>query len=798
MEESGQRETVAVVLLLDASIALGSVVQNALKQCVEPFLHRLHELHPSALPRIALVCYSSSATRPSPILHRHFFTEPKAILSEFRERPSQFGVGKCSTGGDRGLAALEGIVAALEMIDTLLDNSNPQNINIHPFLLHFAAIPPDSAERPLHNVLPRFDSASWDTLPQEMKRKSISYTVVLLQPIPRLEQFHSAVASGNVQSAWFQVHDAHKVLISGIRQAVKRPAELSPKAKRQKVTSPKQGTSVVHSPKQSNPVVNTPKIPAAAPQPPAAPPQPPIATASSSNGPAPVVSHAANPSVTFEQAQFIFQQCQRLEIASKQRAHQIMLAKASGDIEKAGKLEDEMTKIKGESMRLKQIISKYLENTVDKDRFIRWAKQSFIQRSMQHVPHAQNASAPVPSGSVAQPPPTSQQPPSSGPHILDQQVAGPSTQPQMPPSNPAPPSAMLAPHLTPEIAAQWDKLNQQRNRTPLMTNATIPPAPPPAYGNPLPQGQPGDPQPVIWTGALTWSGVEPISNMKQDIRIRVRFSAGVTTQIPDTSNWPSEMHITPAAQYPPVSVLTDWLVRIPVVLLKVGALDNADPGWGMLVKLLIEKRRHALIAWKEGNDSKARILLFVARPHPPALLAAYFPSGMPEMPKETIAGVSLHQFSPPDAAIIWRLPADGVRMVEAEPMAVRFNKLGEILKVAKARTQSNSGSGSGAPTGMSMMPGAGQGPGPGPNPMLMNAVPPAHVKPNAAGANAMRNMSPTQLARLRSMAAHHRTPSGGGGLPPNMTPEMLQSFMQRPPQDPSSQDPSSQGRMGPG
>jgi hypothetical protein len=53
---------------------------------------------------------------PSPILCKRFFTENTMVFREIFEEPMHFGIGMSNSGGVRGMAALEGLVAALEVI----------------------------------------------------------------------------------------------------------------------------------------------------------------------------------------------------------------------------------------------------------------------------------------------------------------------------------------------------------------------------------------------------------------------------------------------------------------------------------------------------------------------------------------------------------------------------------------------------------------------------------------------------------------------------------------------------------
>ncbi|KAG6334113.1 hypothetical protein ID866_4975 [Astraeus odoratus] len=64
--------------------------------------------------RLAVITYGAANTRPSPLLSKRFFGPPAHVTKELREEPAKLGIGQISCG-DRGLSALEGLVAAIEV-----------------------------------------------------------------------------------------------------------------------------------------------------------------------------------------------------------------------------------------------------------------------------------------------------------------------------------------------------------------------------------------------------------------------------------------------------------------------------------------------------------------------------------------------------------------------------------------------------------------------------------------------------------------------------------------------------------
>ena len=59
--------------------------------------------------------YATADTRPTPILTRIFFSPPSTIMETMRKQPQDFSLGQTASGGSQGMAALEGIVTAMEV-----------------------------------------------------------------------------------------------------------------------------------------------------------------------------------------------------------------------------------------------------------------------------------------------------------------------------------------------------------------------------------------------------------------------------------------------------------------------------------------------------------------------------------------------------------------------------------------------------------------------------------------------------------------------------------------------------------
>ena len=64
---------------------------------------------------MACLSYATADTRPHPIVTKHFFSQPGPLTKSMREQPQDLGIGQTCSGGSQGMAALEGIVAAIEV-----------------------------------------------------------------------------------------------------------------------------------------------------------------------------------------------------------------------------------------------------------------------------------------------------------------------------------------------------------------------------------------------------------------------------------------------------------------------------------------------------------------------------------------------------------------------------------------------------------------------------------------------------------------------------------------------------------
>ena len=74
-----------------------------------------HSIHPPQF-RIGFITYGLASSRPSPLLCQRFFQQFGSMNKEMKDESAKFSIGQTGIGSSSGgMAALEGIVAALEV-----------------------------------------------------------------------------------------------------------------------------------------------------------------------------------------------------------------------------------------------------------------------------------------------------------------------------------------------------------------------------------------------------------------------------------------------------------------------------------------------------------------------------------------------------------------------------------------------------------------------------------------------------------------------------------------------------------
>ncbi|KAF9267678.1 hypothetical protein L218DRAFT_1073786 [Marasmius fiardii PR-910] len=241
------QDFIAVVFVIDTSIALGSQWHHVLQSYISPLFRRLVELNPNRNLRIGTVVYTlPDMTTYSPILHKKFFDNFPQIADILRKDAHKIGLGSTLSGYKTGMPALEGVVAAIEMLDALTTScpstspGRPVTLNI----FHITAVVPDKTTRPQWNELDTLDYITWETLPSELSTRNIHLSSIVLNSDTSV--YTKLHASGSTPT-WFQTRPSHTILLSpyfstALPLASKRPAdapaaEKPPEVKRVRLSS---------------------------------------------------------------------------------------------------------------------------------------------------------------------------------------------------------------------------------------------------------------------------------------------------------------------------------------------------------------------------------------------------------------------------------------------------------------------------------------------------------------------------------------------------------------------------------
>ncbi|KAK1233107.1 hypothetical protein PQX77_003747 [Marasmius sp. AFHP31] len=331
----------AIVLVIDTSLALGQHWYPIMNNYISPLFRRLSELNPGRPIRIGIVTYTvPDMTNYSPVIHKKFFGEASVVAEVFKKEVQKIGLMSSLSAPTVGMPALEGVAAAIEMIDTLTTScpatgpGRPVSLNI----FHITAVVPDNTVNPQWNDLESLDQLTWEGLPSELQSRNINLSSILLnQDTSVYTKLH---ATGSAPT-WFPVRPPHTVFLSPYFATApptgpKRPAESiamdkSPDSKRPRLGPP------VPSP-----------ILAGKPTPPNHNPNP------TPNGrPAPFPAPGTAPGQTGFPARLTPQQVQALLPklrASEERIKALEAAHGqavqSGDTQKAGETATELTKLR--------------------------------------------------------------------------------------------------------------------------------------------------------------------------------------------------------------------------------------------------------------------------------------------------------------------------------------------------------------------------------------------------------------------------------------------------------------------
>lgn len=655
----------AVAVVVDCSLAISHEWYYILNQYLPSIIQRIHGTTQGASQqcRLALITYSTASNRPSPIVSKLFFQPLRLALGVIRDDPDRLGLGSVASCG-RGAAVLEAMVAATEMFDALsisLASTKerkpllPQSVNQSPpkrnvptvtarHIIHIADLPPDGAKRPLRNTFPSLDNTTWDTLPEELRKRDINWSMIMLQQSStRLAELHSKVEAKDIVTPWFPTSNKHSLLLVGFPQkATKRPGDppTTPEPKRVKIKD----SSGTHS--SPNNASASPSKATLAPSPvvpkvsssPVLPPEPPAPT---SPAPRPQLP-ASNitPSQPPPQPQPRSTGPQRLppleqvEAGIKAMEREIMVLRSKLP-ELEGKGAPEVQAVK---MRLQQSMVRYTQlrgmQKVLKER----QAQGQGGGSLNADPSASSQTAsPFTMAQSNAPPPDGQSNHDAAPsglpmgaHLMHgaqgahmananlQQAQNPASQmPGMPPTN------------DPNLQMQMQKLLHQRNNSG-QQNAMATPQPAANQG----QDPPGPRNARLqWFGRIVWE-LPTLGEVSADINV---LSPGNL----EGELWPRSMKVK-IMPMPPKEDMQSFLKDTRAAVCVMQAMEPADNRrrFTMFMQALLQKNAYASYSWPyPANESQmSNFLLISVGGAKFPIFGAYFRTvGPPQipMPKST-------------------------------------------------------------------------------------------------------------------------------------------------------------------
>ncbi|KAG6820976.1 hypothetical protein H0H93_008605 [Arthromyces matolae] len=663
---------VAIAMVVESSLSVGNEWTRILQDYIVPMFKRLSESYPGLKPRIAFITYATADTLPSPLLCKRFFFESLPVTTVMKDSPSSFGIGSTNSGGSQGMAALEGLVAALELFDMLisvLGKSRPMISHI----FHIASVSPDSAVNPRWNDSPKHDILTWETIADELKDKGINFSTIQLTPnLKRFSDLH-AKASKEPLKPFFPVRSSHSVLLAGFpllapkaastTASVKRPAEAhnTPDSKRPRLAPPI----------EASPKFQTPDTPSNMPKPspiltaqPKVQPSPQLPSITTPGTAAPAVhlmpgSNAANPTANENNVMNVPAMIQRLELSMRTLHSDIQAAQSSGNTDLVQSLTQDLAKKQAVASRL----NSYIRNLRLQQQQVQAAQAQQLKNVTQH--QSQEA---LP---IAQPTIPPNQPiadqvalaamlhkrSASGSGPLPGMVPGP-----VPGSNIMQSRGLVATQGNPALSAQMQqmqKMAEQQHARGMQANMPGPsngvrPAMEPTGQHTLGQQQQHKGS-SAWQGSLILPSVNPQGMTKENINW-VKATCANPPEMSRTDTWPSKMHLTPRPAVP-FSELQAWMSTNRTVLCSFlpqeeGIVDSAInvnafknlvallttrkavrtfPFCNLVVLSLMSRIQFAVAAWTLPSGEQGNNILFFA--HNGNLAAACFPmSGLPDMP----------------------------------------------------------------------------------------------------------------------------------------------------------------------
>ncbi|KAL1740021.1 hypothetical protein HDZ31DRAFT_20199, partial [Schizophyllum fasciatum] len=212
-----------IVLAIDGSAPVAAA-WGRIGPLIPHICKRISDCRPSYRTRIALVVYGPTH---APLLLYRFFADAQSVLLALTEAARHGCLSPhapAATARDK-TAALDALVAALDMFDALAASSQVASRPCLKHVIHIAAAPPDAACHPSTNTRPELDDLTWLTLPAAFREREIHYSSV--QPARRdfgpLGEFQAKIATDPVKP-WFPHDPSLLIRISGLTAPDPPPA----------------------------------------------------------------------------------------------------------------------------------------------------------------------------------------------------------------------------------------------------------------------------------------------------------------------------------------------------------------------------------------------------------------------------------------------------------------------------------------------------------------------------------------------------------------------------------------------
>ncbi|KAF5391693.1 hypothetical protein D9757_002392 [Collybiopsis confluens] len=148
------------------TVAMAMVLPSVMTHYLGQFGRKLLETNPGANYRIGWVTYGQA---DCPLLAKRFFAEYVLVINALKDpvELDNLGIGATTAGGTKGMATLEGLVAAIELFDTFAEVKPPKWPS---HVLHITASFPDDSKHPRENIFPALDNTTWENLPDELAK----------------------------------------------------------------------------------------------------------------------------------------------------------------------------------------------------------------------------------------------------------------------------------------------------------------------------------------------------------------------------------------------------------------------------------------------------------------------------------------------------------------------------------------------------------------------------------------------------------------------------------------------------